>query len=78
MRMIQITDEKKEKLSSYVEKVLHYAGKMMQCVENLESPDEDYGERYGSRMGMRDWDNDDDDRMYGERRRRNSRTGRYM
>ena len=37
---------------------------------------ENYGDRYGMRggYGRRDWDDDD---MYGERRRRDSR-GRYM
>ena len=66
--MIQVSESKKVKLSDYAEKVLHYAGKMMQCIESLDEGGE-YGERggYGSRMGMRDYD-DLDEREYGERR----------
>lgn len=61
-----ITESKKEKLTDCAEKVLHYAGKLMQCIESLEGGGEygerdgygergDYGERggYGERMGMR-------------------------
>ena len=82
---IMITEEKKEKLGEYTEKVLRYAGMMMSCIEHLddESSDEDddaMGERYGSRMGMRGYD--EAERYgrsygYGERRSR-GRNGRYM
>lgn len=82
MRIIKMTDEKKEKLSGYVEKLLSTAGKMMQCLETLEDePDEDeefgMGERrgYGNRMGMRD--GYEGYGGYGERRGRDSR-GRFM
>lgn len=77
---VMITEEKKEKLSGYTEKILHYAGRLMSCVEHLEDEsyddDESMGERYG-RMGMRN-DMDDDDygmryQAYGDRRSR----GRY-
>lgn len=80
MRMIKITDSKKDEMSELAEKMLHYGGKLMSCLESL--GDEDYGER----MGMRDdWDDDEDDDMgmrggrggYGMRRGRSSRTGRY-
>lgn len=88
MKVIEITEGKRDKLSHNVEKALKYMGKVMQCVESLEEDDEDMGYRenedYGYRgrmserypMGRRrereDWDEDDD---MGERRR-DSR-GRY-
>lgn len=50
--MIQITEEKKEKLSEMCDKMLHYGGKMMQCLESL---DED-----GEEMGMREYPDDED------------------
>ena len=67
MIMMQISREKKQKLSDYTEKVLHYAGKLMQCVESLESED-GFGERSNSRyMGM-DHDEDyDHEEGYGDR-----------
>ena len=83
MRIIKITENKKEKLSDYAEKALKNMGKLMQCIEDLD--DEDMGERYD--------DDDDDDNMgerdgyrgggygggsMGERRRRSRRTGRFM
>lgn len=37
-----------------------------------------YGNRYGGRMGERDDWEDDDEEDYGERRRRSSRTGRFI
>lgn len=60
-------EEKVERLSDYNEKLLHYAGKMMQCVEELS--DEDYGER--------DDDDDDDDEYMERGYRRSSRGGGY-
>ena len=82
MRIIKITEHKKEKMSDYAEKMLKYGGKLMQCIEELE--EDDMGERYED-----DDDDDDDDEGYrndnyrrggdiGERRRRNRRTGRFM
>lgn len=87
MKIIKITEDKKEKLSEYVEKMLRYGGKAMQCIEELDE---------GS-MGERDDDDDDwddDDMMgyrngggMGERRyrregsmgeRRSRRTGRFI
>lgn len=79
---IIVTESKKEKMSEYAEKMLHYGGKLMQCIESL--GDEEMGERdedymgnrgggYGNRYGNR-WADDDDD--MGERRRRRS-NGRY-
>lgn len=82
---IFITEDKKDEMSGLCEKMLHYGGKLMSCIEAMEE------EGYGERMGMRsdDWDDDDDDEPmgmrggygtrggYGMRRGRSSRTGRY-
>ena len=51
--MIQVSSAKKEKLADCAEKVLRYAGKLMQCVESLEEGDDEMGERSSYRMGMR-------------------------
>lgn len=58
--MIQISEEKKENLTEMCEKMLHYGGKMMQCLESLEDGDEAeegrwmrHGMRDGHRSGMR-------------------------
>ena len=85
---IFITEDKKDEMSGLCEKMLHYGGKLMSCIEAMEE------EGYGERMGMRenDWDEDDDDEPvgmrggsgssgsrsgYGMRRGRSARTGRY-
>jgi len=88
MKVIKISEDKKEKMSDYAEKMLKYGGKLMQCIEDLDE---------GS-MGERDddeddWDDDDDDMGYrnggsmGQRRyrreggmgeRRSRRTGRFI
>ena len=39
MKIIKITENKKEKLSDYAEKALKNMGKLMQCIEEL---DEDH------------------------------------
>lgn len=78
---IMITEEKKEKLGEYTEKILHYAEKMMSCVEQLddesdEDEESEFGERHGYRMGMREHDEGDSGTQgmgYGERRSRGSR-----
>lgn len=82
--VIEITEQKKEKLSEHIEKALHEMGKAMACVEQLGGEMGErtqYGNRYGN-MGYRDEDDDDDyyrdEPMMGERRGRSSRTGRYM
>jgi len=51
--MIQLTEGKKEKLSSYAEGILSMAEKLMECIDSLEVS-ETMGERsrYGSRMPM--------------------------
>lgn len=83
MRIIKITEHKRDKLSDYAEKALKNMGKLMQCIEDLDEDD----------MGERDDDDDDDDMgerdgyrgggyngggSMGERRRRSRRTGRFM
>jgi hypothetical protein len=87
MRIIKITENKKEKLSDYAEKALKNMGKLMQCIEELDEEDDDMGER------MEDWEDDDMGERggygggsrggygggsMGERRRRSRRTGRFM
>ena len=91
MRIIKITENKKEKLSDYAEKALKNMGKLMQCIEDLDEEDDDMGER------MEDWEDDDMGERggyggnygggsrggyggggMGERRRRSRRTGRFM
>ena len=91
MRIIKISENKKEKLSDYAEKALKNMGKLMQCIEDLDEEDDDMGER------MEDWEDDDMGERggyggnygggsrggygggsMGERRRRSRRTGRFM
>lgn len=87
MMMIEITEQKKQKLSEHIENALHEMGKAMACVEQFGgeyghrggygSRYEDMSERgrYGSRggyMGYRDEEEWDDDDM-GERRGRGRR-----
>lgn len=50
--MIQISEEKKEKLTEMCEKMLHYGGKLMQCLDGLEEEEEE-GAGMGMRGGMR-------------------------
>lgn len=80
MKMTKIIEDKKDEMTELVEEIRHCVSKLIHCVESL--GDEDYGER----MGMRDWEEDDDDDMgmrggrgggYGMRRGRSVRTGRY-
>ena len=81
MYMVEISENKVEKMSDYAEKMLRYGGKLMQCLEELSE---------GESMGQREYDEDDydDDEMgeYGNRggypggmnQRRGVRgTGRY-
>lgn len=87
MKIIKITESKKEKMADYAEKMLRYGGKLMQCLDELDE---------GS-MGERDDDDedwDDEDMMgyrnggMGERRRyrreggmgerRSRTTGRFI
>lgn len=89
MKIIKITQKKKEKLTDCIEKMLRYGGKAMQQLEELD--DDDMGERDDDDPD--DWDDDDDDVGYrngggmGQRRyrreggmgeRRSRRTGRFI
>ena len=84
--LIEISEQKKEKLSEHIEKALHEMGKAMAICEQFGSIGErggSYGNRYDDmgergRYGMRDDEDWDEDEMMGERRRRSRRTGRYM
>lgn len=77
MKVIEITERKREKMSEHAEKMLRHAGKLMQCIEEL-GEREGMGERYDD-----DWDDEDDDDDFGRRdedmgRRRGVKyTGRY-
>lgn len=80
MIMMQITQQKKEKLADYTEKILHLAGKMMQCVEDIENPETEMGERASYRhMGMKDdqYDPYEEESEYGNRGRMGYRRGYY-
>ena len=75
MRVIEISEKKRNKLAAYAEKMLHYGGKLMQCLDALDE-ESDMGHRdddsgYRKKMGYRrpeprrkrndDWDDDYDD-----------------
>lgn len=76
-----IRDSKVNKMGEYAENTLRYAGKLMQCIDEMQNGGgEEMGERtypynrYGmrSRYGMRHdgydgYDRDDDDRYMGMR-----------
>ena len=64
--IIEISEEKREKLSEHMEKILKHAGKAMQCIEELE---EEMGHRGGGSMGRRygDMGERDSSRGYGNR-----------
>ena len=59
--MIQITEDKKSEMSELCNKMLHYGGKLMNCIENMSDESgmgqrggygmrEDIGNRYGGGM----------------------------
>ena len=52
MRVIEITEDKREKLSHNVEKALKYMGKVMQCLDTLDD-EEDMGYRENESGGYR-------------------------
>ena len=82
---IFITEDKKDEMSELCEKMLHYGGKLMSCLEALDEEDDSMGQRgaigmrspddyrYPSREEMRDGM----DSRYGERRERYGRHSRY-
>lgn len=51
MMMIQVTEDKKSEMSELCNKMLHYGGKLMHCIENMDS-DEGSPEMMGNRMPM--------------------------
>ena len=73
MRVIEIREDRLHSLAENVEKMLRYAGKSMQCIEDLRG-----GEMMGERHDYeREYDRDEErgryaGEMYGDRRR-----GRY-
>ena len=90
MMMIQVTEDKKSEMSELCNKMLHYGGKLMQCIENMQEPGMGMrgemgmrdggrygmGMRYEEPMGMRGYGmREDYPDMMGERR---DRYGRYM
>jgi len=68
MRIIEITENKVDKMSTLAEEMLTIGGKLMSCIEQLS--DESYGER------RREYHDEDDYRM-GERRSMRGRYSRY-
>lgn len=81
--IVEVSDEKVEKVSDHIEKALKYMGKAMQCVEQWMEESEGMGQRgSGGSMGSRslgsrsafgsrfDDDDDDDEMGLAERRRR--------
>ena len=69
--IIEVKEDKIQHLSEYAEKVLKYGGKLMQCLEELESGSK-YNEYYG--QDRKHYDKDryeknrwDDDRQYNNR-----------
>lgn len=84
MKIIEVSESKIDKMSGCVEEMLLIGGKLMQCLEELDS--ESYGERntYGMRgghMGYRDDEWAEEPPVmsrYGERGRRRNRFGRYV
>lgn len=72
MRMIEITEGKREKMSEHAEKMLRHAGKLMQCIEELGERD-GMGERYDDDD---DWDDEDEDDDFGRRGERGEGMGR--
>lgn len=64
--MVEISENKVEKMSDYAEKMLKYGGKLMQCLEELSE----------SSMGQREYDEDDEEEdEMGERGGYGSRGG---
>lgn len=84
--MIEITENKLEKIGEYVEDMLWAGGELMHCIEKMKEGHHGMGERggrysMGSRMNYREHDDWDDEREHDdmmERRRRRDSRGRYM
>ena len=59
-RIIEITEEKKNHIAECTEKILHYAGKLMQCIENVDSKYNEYEGRPRKRHNNEPWEEDND------------------
>lgn len=91
--MVQIEESKIDKIAAYAEKMLRIGGKMMQCIEEMDQAS-GMGHRGGSEMGNRyneggsmgerggygnrEEEDPEIEAIIRERRRRSSRTGRFM
>ena len=64
--IIEIKEDKLQNLSEYVEKILHYGGKVMQCLEDVESRSK-YNEYHGHDRKRYERDRWDDERQYNNR-----------
>ena len=60
--IIEVQDTKLDNLSEYVEKMINYGGKVMRCIEEMQS--KDYNEKYGRRRYPREEYRDPDDGRY--------------
>ena len=60
--IIEIKEDKLQHLSEYAEKVLHYGGKLMQCLDGLESKSK-YNEYTGRERKYYDREPWDDGRL---------------
>lgn len=60
--IIEVQDTKLDNLSEYVEKMLNYGGKVMRCIEEMQS--KDYNEKYGRRRYPREEYRDSDYNRY--------------
>lgn len=67
--MIEITEDKVEKVSEHIEKALKYMGKAMQCIEMMMDEGEmgEQGERGGGSSGSRSRRSYGGRSMYGSR-----------
>ena len=60
--IIEVQDTKLDNLSEYVEKMISYGGKVMRCIEEMQS--KDYNEKYGRRRQPREEYRDPDYNRY--------------
>lgn len=60
--IIEVQDTKLDNLSEYVEKMINYGGKVMRCIEEMQS--KDYNEKYGRRRYPREEYRDPDYNRY--------------
>lgn len=61
--IIELKEDKFEHLSDYTEKILHYGGKLMQCLEDIESKSK-YDEYRGVDPRRYDKDRREEDHHY--------------